>query len=166
MKGAALTPTLSGTDRNMHVFASNTSWPNWLAAQPRFEADRRFGRRRGSRCLGIHGRAGQRNAPTVLDALYNKTHFWDGRAKTLEEQAALPITRRKRSQATASGGRTFFIPICGTNKYFAELFATAAPYALAPSLGLRTIAGFAIAAAVTTAAIVPQDFEAKIPRCH
>jgi cytochrome c peroxidase len=34
---------------------------------------------------------GQRNAPTILNALYNKTQFWDGRAKTLEEQAALPI---------------------------------------------------------------------------
>ena len=41
--------------------------------------------------IGIHGRAGQRNAPTVLNALYNKTQFWDGRAKTLEEQAASPI---------------------------------------------------------------------------
>jgi cytochrome c peroxidase len=41
--------------------------------------------------IGIHGRAGQRNAPTILNALYNKTQFWDGRVKTLEEQAALPI---------------------------------------------------------------------------
>jgi cytochrome c peroxidase len=41
--------------------------------------------------VGIQGRAGQRNAPTILNALYNKTQFWDGRAKTLEEQAALPI---------------------------------------------------------------------------
>ncbi len=41
--------------------------------------------------VGIHGRSGQRNAPTILNALYNKTQFWDGRAKTLEDQAALPI---------------------------------------------------------------------------
>jgi cytochrome c peroxidase len=41
--------------------------------------------------IGIHGRAGQRNAPTILNALYNKTQFWDGRAKTLEDQAASPI---------------------------------------------------------------------------
>jgi cytochrome c peroxidase len=41
--------------------------------------------------VGIKGRAGQRNAPTILNALYNKTQFWDGRAKTLEDQAALPI---------------------------------------------------------------------------
>jgi cytochrome c peroxidase len=42
--------------------------------------------------IGVRGRAGQRNAPTVLNALYNKTQFWDGRATTLEQQAALPIT--------------------------------------------------------------------------
>jgi cytochrome c peroxidase len=42
--------------------------------------------------IGIHGRIGQRNAPTVLNALYNKTQFWDGRVATLEQQAALPIT--------------------------------------------------------------------------
>ena len=42
--------------------------------------------------IGIHGRIGQRNSPTVLNALYNKTQFWDGRVTTLEQQAALPIT--------------------------------------------------------------------------
>jgi cytochrome c peroxidase len=42
--------------------------------------------------VGIHGRVGQRNAPTLLNALYNKHQFWDGRVNTLEQQAALPIT--------------------------------------------------------------------------
>jgi cytochrome c peroxidase len=41
--------------------------------------------------IGVYGRAGQRNAPTILNALYNVAQFWDGRAKTLEDQAALPI---------------------------------------------------------------------------
>jgi cytochrome c peroxidase len=41
--------------------------------------------------LGYKGRTGQRNAPTVLNALYNRAQFWDGRVNTLEEQAALPI---------------------------------------------------------------------------
>jgi len=41
--------------------------------------------------VGIQGRVGQRNAPTVLNAMYNKTQFWDGRANTLEEQAGFPI---------------------------------------------------------------------------
>lgn len=42
--------------------------------------------------VGIHGRVGQRNAPTILNALYNKYQFWDGRVSTLEQQAAMPIT--------------------------------------------------------------------------
>ena len=41
--------------------------------------------------IGIKGHIGQRNAPTVLNALYNKFQFWDGRATNLEDQAALPI---------------------------------------------------------------------------
>jgi cytochrome c peroxidase len=41
--------------------------------------------------IGVYGRAGQRNSPTILNALYNVAQFWDGRSKTLEEQAALPI---------------------------------------------------------------------------
>lgn len=44
------------------------------------------------RSVGILGHVGQRNAPTVLNSLYNKTQFWDGRVHTLEQQAALPIT--------------------------------------------------------------------------
>jgi cytochrome c peroxidase len=46
--------------------------------------------------IGIHGRAGQRNAPTILNALYNNAQFWDGRATTLEQQAALPIVQWSR----------------------------------------------------------------------
>jgi cytochrome c peroxidase len=42
--------------------------------------------------VGVQGRVGQRNAPTVLNAVYNKAQFWDGRAKTLEDQAGFPMT--------------------------------------------------------------------------
>lgn len=41
--------------------------------------------------VGIKGRVGQRNSPTIMNALFNKTQFWDGRARTLEDQAQLPI---------------------------------------------------------------------------
>lgn len=41
--------------------------------------------------VGMGSRVGQRNSPTILNALYNTTQFWDGRAATLEQQAALPI---------------------------------------------------------------------------
>jgi cytochrome c peroxidase len=53
--------------------------------------------------IGISGRAGQRNAPTILNALYNKTQFWDGRVSTLEEQAALPITNPFEMGAASLG---------------------------------------------------------------
>jgi len=53
--------------------------------------------------IGIHGRVGQRNAPTILNALYNKTQFWDGRVHTLEQQAALPITNPFEMGSTTIG---------------------------------------------------------------
>ena len=53
--------------------------------------------------IGIHGRGGQRNAPTVLNALYNKHQFWDGRVATLEQQAALPITNPFEMGSTSIG---------------------------------------------------------------
>jgi cytochrome c peroxidase len=53
--------------------------------------------------VGIDGRAGQRNAPTVLNALYNKTQFWDGRANTLEQQASLPITNPSEMGSASIG---------------------------------------------------------------
>jgi cytochrome c peroxidase len=40
---------------------------------------------------GVQKRKGKRNSPTVLNALFNATQFWDGRAATLEDQAKLPI---------------------------------------------------------------------------
>ena len=41
---------------------------------------------------GIHGQKGGRNAPTVWNAAFQSVQFWDGRAKSLEEQAKGPIT--------------------------------------------------------------------------
>ncbi len=40
---------------------------------------------------GIHGQKGGRSAPTVLNSAYMAVQFWDGRAKTLEDQAKGPI---------------------------------------------------------------------------
>ncbi|MGO8924091.1 MAG: cytochrome-c peroxidase [Xanthobacteraceae bacterium] len=53
--------------------------------------------------IGIGGRAGERNAPTILNALYNKTQFWDGRVNTLEQQAALPITNPSEMGSASIG---------------------------------------------------------------
>jgi cytochrome c peroxidase len=40
---------------------------------------------------GIGGKFGERNSPTVINSAYATSQFWDGRAKTLEEQALGPI---------------------------------------------------------------------------
>jgi cytochrome c peroxidase len=42
--------------------------------------------------LGAFGRAGTRNAPTILNAMFSERLFWDGRAGSLEEQAKQPLT--------------------------------------------------------------------------
>lgn len=41
--------------------------------------------------FGINGQRGKINAPTVFNASLNFRQFWDGRAGTLEEQAAGPV---------------------------------------------------------------------------
>lgn len=40
---------------------------------------------------GIEGKQGGRNAPTVWNAAFLSVQFWDGRAKSLEEQAKGPL---------------------------------------------------------------------------
>jgi cytochrome c peroxidase len=40
---------------------------------------------------GVGDQLGKRNAPSILNAMFYKSMFWDGRAATLEEQATLPI---------------------------------------------------------------------------
>jgi cytochrome c peroxidase len=46
----------------------------------------------GSVSQGVGGKKGARNSPTVLNAMFNVEQFWDGRAKSLEEQAKGPLT--------------------------------------------------------------------------
>jgi cytochrome c peroxidase len=41
--------------------------------------------------IGIGGGLGGRQAPTVLNTGFNSLQFWDGRARSLEEQALVPI---------------------------------------------------------------------------
>lgn len=40
---------------------------------------------------GVGDQIGKRNAPSILNAMFYKSMFWDGRAASLEEQATLPI---------------------------------------------------------------------------
>lgn len=52
---------------------------------------------------GIHGKKGVRNAPTVLNAAYNSSQFWDGRAVSLEEQVSGPMLNAIEMGNTEAG---------------------------------------------------------------
>lgn len=42
--------------------------------------------------MGVHGKTGGRNAPTVWNAAFHSVQFWDGRVNLLEDQAKGPVT--------------------------------------------------------------------------
>ncbi len=69
--------------------------------------------------VGIDGKTGSINAPTVLNAVFNFRQFWDGRAKDLQEQAAGPI------ENPVEMGNTFENLIKKLNKTkYKDIFAT------------------------------------------
>jgi cytochrome c peroxidase len=41
--------------------------------------------------IGLGGKTGVRNSPTVLNAMFSASQFWDGRAASLEEQIKQPL---------------------------------------------------------------------------
>src|SRR5271155_2308878 len=45
----------------------------------------------GPRAVGIGQSSLPRRSPSLLNAAYNSSQFWDGRVRSLEEQAAAPV---------------------------------------------------------------------------
>lgn len=74
--------------------------------------------------IGVHGQTGGRNAPTVWNAAFLSSQFWDGRAATLEEQAVGPVTNpieMGMGSLDDALGRIRAIP--GYKQYFDKAFA-------------------------------------------
>lgn len=44
-----------------------------------------------AKAVGIRKQGGRRNAPSLVNRIFGQSQFWDGRVKTLEEQALLPL---------------------------------------------------------------------------
>jgi len=44
-----------------------------------------------SLAVGVDGKVGTRNAPTLINRVYGRSQFWDGRAHSLEQQVLEPI---------------------------------------------------------------------------
>ena len=73
--------------------------------------------------LGHRWQHGGRNAPTVLNSVYNTAQFWDGRAKDLTEQAGGPISNPVE-MAMPTGQ---VVPTLKSISGYADLFAKAFP---------------------------------------
>jgi cytochrome c peroxidase len=73
---------------------------------------------------GDGGIRGDRNSPTVLNAAFHFTQFWDGRAKDVEEQAGGPILNPIEMSMP---DQEFVIRRLGTIKGYQALFAAAFP---------------------------------------
>ena len=50
--------------------------------------------------VGIFDRVGKRNSPALINRGFGRAHFWDGRARTLEEQVTQPIEDPNEMAAT------------------------------------------------------------------
>jgi cytochrome c peroxidase len=103
----ALRPLL-GLDLYMPVPESNPLTPDKVALGRRLFFDKRLSRDGTLACAschnpelafsdgrtvarGINGAQGTRNAPALINRGYGSLFFWDGRAKSLEQQALEPI---------------------------------------------------------------------------
>ena len=74
--------------------------------------------------VGIGGRIGKRNAPSILNRAYGKVFFWDGRAKSLEEQALNPLSNPNEFGNTVEAVMKTLRSDESYVKAFAEAFET------------------------------------------
>jgi cytochrome c peroxidase len=89
-----MTPPDSSTPQvklgKMLFFEARLSLNNTLSCKSCHNLES-FGVDQRATSLGHIGQTGTRNAPTVLNASLNSSQFWDGRAKSLKDQAGQPI---------------------------------------------------------------------------
>jgi cytochrome c peroxidase len=74
------------------------------------------------RASGFGSKELNRHSPTVLNAAYYTTQFWDGRAPSLEEQAKLPILNKEEMNLSADDVPKKLGAIPSYRKQFMEVF--------------------------------------------
>lgn len=72
--------------------------------------------------VGVGGKMGTRNSPTVLNSAFNYSQFWDGRAPSLEEQAKGPMANPVEMAHTLEGVEKRIGAIQGYKPYFVSAF--------------------------------------------
>jgi cytochrome c peroxidase len=84
---------------------------------------------------GIKGQKGGRSAPTVINSGYALFQFWDGRAKSLEEQALGPIQNPVEMGMTLDSVAKKLNAVPGYRSQFQKVFGTdATPDAIAKAI--------------------------------
>jgi cytochrome c peroxidase len=73
---------------------------------------------------GVKGKKGVRNTPTSMNVLLHQTFFWDGRAKSLEEQALAPIENPVEMNLSLDQAITRLKKSKKYNAYFKKIFGT------------------------------------------
>ncbi len=93
--------------------------------------DPRFGFTDGQKvATGIRGQKGSRSAPTVINRAYSGKQFWDGRARTLEDQVkgplanALEMTAHENAEAAHKACVASLKGIPGYVRLFNQAFGT------------------------------------------
>ena len=74
--------------------------------------------------FGVDGQLGIFNAPTVYNAIFNFRQMWDGRAKSLEEQAKLSITNPSEMGNSMEGVVRYLNTIPEYSKLFKQIYHT------------------------------------------
>jgi len=90
------------------------------------------------RSIGIDGKMGSVNAPTVFNASLNFVQFWDGRAKTLEEQVDGPLSHPSEMGSTWTDAVEKLRRDPAYRASFGELY----PDGVTPDNVRKSIAGF------------------------
>ncbi len=75
------------------------------------------------KAVGHNGLVGPRNSPTILNSAYQSRQFWDGRVRTLEEQALGPIQTGVEMHMPL----TVLLPKLNNIKEYQKLFKKAYP---------------------------------------
>jgi cytochrome c peroxidase len=73
---------------------------------------------------GVGGQKGGRNSPSVINAAYYSFQFWDGRAKTLEDQALGPIANPIEMNLPLDAAVAKLNAIPGYKEQFQKVFGT------------------------------------------
>jgi cytochrome c peroxidase len=71
---------------------------------------------------GVQGKKGTRNTPSAMNVAAQRSLFWDGRAKTLEEQALMPIENPLEMNLSVEAALIRLKEDAQYNKYFRDLY--------------------------------------------